>query len=298
VYTNQVDVPGPIAVASDLSEGETYYFAAVAYNGDGLESQLSAEISYTPGRQTGGLANVSTRARVTNGEDVIIGGFVITGDIPRTVVLRGLGPSLTRSGVEDAAMDPVLTLFDSTGAILASNDNWDAHDPATIATGLAPTEALESFVMATLPAGAYTAVLETNDSPGVALFELYQLGNSAAAGVVNLSTRGRVGLGDDAIIAGFILTGDNVTRVIVRAIGPSLSAAGISHLHDGNGSLIFRNDNWRSDQEAQIMQSGLAPSAEQESAIIATLPAGNYSAVARGVGGSEGVALVEIFALQ
>jgi hypothetical protein len=306
VYTNQVDVPGPIAVASDLSEGETYYFAAVAYNGDGLESQLSAEISYTPGRQTGGLANVSTRARVTNGEDVIIGGFVITGDIPRTVVLRGLGPSLTRSGVEDAAMDPVLTLFDSTGAILASNDNWDVHDPATIASGLAPTEALESFVMATLPAGAYTAVLDTNDSPGIALFELYQLGNSAAAGVVNLSTRGRVGLGDDAIIAGFILTGDNVTRVIVRAIGPSLSAAGISHpladpeleLHDGNGSLIFRNDNWRSDQEAQIVQSGLAPSAEQESAIIAILPAGNYSAVARGVGGSEGVALVEIFALQ
>jgi hypothetical protein len=306
VYTNQVDVPGPMGVASDLSEGETYYFAAVAYNIYGFQSQLSAEISYTPGRQTGGLANVSTRARVTGGEDVIIGGFIITGDIPRTVVLRGLGPSLTRSGVADAARDPVLTLFDSTGAILASDDNWDPHDPGTIATGLAPTEALESFVMATLPAGAYTAVLETNNSPGVALFELYQLGNSAAAGVVNLSTRGRVGLGDDVIIAGFILTGDNVTRVIVRAIGPSLSAAGISHpladpeleLHDGNGSLIFRNDNWRSDQEAQIVQSGMAPSAEQESAIIATLPAGNYSAVVRGVGGSEGVALVEIFALQ
>ena len=306
VYTNQVDVPGPMAVANNLVEGQTYYFAAVAYNINGLESGLSAEISYTPERQAGGLANVSTRAHVTDGEDVIVGGFIITGNAQRTVVLRALGPSLTRSGVEDPALDPVLTLFDSTGAVLASNDNWDPHDPAAIATGLAPTEPLESFVMATLPAGAYTAVLETNDSPGVALFELYQLGNSTASRVVNLSTRGRVGLGDDVIIAGFILTGDRATRVIVRAIGPSLSTAGISHpladpeleLYDGNGSLIFRNDNWRSDQEAEIVQSGMAPSAEQEAAIIATLPAGNYSAVARGVGGSEGVALVEIFALE
>ena len=165
-----------------------------------------------------------------------------------------------------------------------------------IATGLAPTEALESLVIATLPAGAYTAVLETKNSPGVALFELYLLGGSTASGVVNLSTRGRVGLGDDVMIAGFILTGDNAKRVIVRAIGPSLSQSGISQpladpeleLHDGNGSLIFRNDNWRSDQEAEIVQSGMAPPAEQESAIIATLPAGNYSAVARGVGGSRG----------
>jgi len=306
VYTNQVGVPGPMAVVTDLSEGETYYFAAIAYNVDGLASPLSAEISYIPGGQTGGLANVSTRARVTDGENVLIGGFIITGDTPRTVVLRGLGPSLARSGVEHVATDPVLTLFDSTGGLLASNDDWDAHDPATIATGLAPTEALESFVMATLPAGAYTAVLETKDSPGVALFELYQLGNNTASGVVNISTRGRVGLGNDVMIGGFILTGDHSTRVIVRAIGPSLSQAGISHpladpeleLHDGNGSLIFRNDNWRSDQEAQIVQSGMAPSAERESAIIATLPAGNYSAVVRGVGGSEGVALVEIFALE
>jgi hypothetical protein len=149
-------------------------------------------------------------------------------------------------------------------------------------------------------------VLETKGSPGVALFELYQLGNNAASGVVNLSTRGRVGLGDDVLIAGFILTGDHPTRVILRAIGPSLSEAHISQpladpeleLYDGNGSLIFQNDNWRSTQEAQIVASGMAPSDEKESAIIITLPAGNYSAVVRGVGGTEGVALVEIYALE
>jgi hypothetical protein len=222
------------------------------------------------------------------------------------VVLRGLGPSLATSGVKHAATDPVLTLFDSTGAAIASNDNWDAQDPATIATGLTPTEALESMVVATLRPGTYTTVLETKGSPGVALFELYQLGTDTASGVANLSTRGRVGRGDDVMIAGFILTGDDATRVIVRAIGPSLSEAGISQpladpeleLYDGNGSLIFQNDNWRSEQEAEIVQSGMAPSAEQESAIIATLPAGNYSAVVRGAGGSEGVALVEIYALE
>ena len=200
----------------------------------------------------------------------------------------------------------MLTLFDSTGAVLATNDDWDTQDPALVATGLTPTEPLESMLLATLPAGAYTVVLETKGAPGVALFELYQLGNNTASGLANLSTRGRVGLGDDVMIAGFILAGDHATTVIVRAIGPSLSEAGISHplanpeleLHDGNGSLIFRNDNWRSDQEARLVRSGLAPSDDQESAIIATLPAGNYSAVVRGVGGSEGVALVEIYALQ
>jgi hypothetical protein len=306
VYTNQVAAPGPMAVVSDLSEGETYYFAAVAYNNDGLQSELSAEISYTPGGRTGSLVNVSTRTRVTSNEGVLIGGFIITGDTPRTVVLRGLGPSLTRSGVEDAAADPVLTLFDSTGAVLASNDDWDEQDPATIATGLTPTDPLESMVLATLPAGAYTAVLETKNSPGVALFELYQLGNNAASRVVNLSTRGRVELGDDVMIAGFILTGDQSTNVILRAIGPSLSESHISQpladpeleLYDGSGSLIFQNDNWRSTQEAQIVASGMAPSAETESAIVITLPAGNYTAVVRGVGGSEGVALVEIYALE
>jgi len=162
------------------------------------------------------------------------------------------------------------------------------------------------MLLETLSAGAYTVVLETKGTPGVALFELYQLGNTTASGLANLSTRGRVGLGDDVMIAGFILAGDHATTVVVRAIGPSLSQVGIAQplanpeleLHDGNGSLIFLNDDWRSDQEARLVQSGLAPADDQESAMIATLPAGNYSAVVRGVSGSEGVALVEIYALQ
>lgn len=305
IYTNQVNSPGPIAVANNLSEGQTYYFAAVAVNLNGFESQVSDEISYTPAGQIEGLANVSTRAWVSDGENVLIGGFIITGDGLRTVILRALGPSLSQSGVANAAQDPTLTLFDSTGAALAWNDNWN-NDPAAIATGLAPTAANESFMMWTLPAGSYTAAVETNNTPGVALFELYQLGSNAAAKVANLSSRGRVGVGDDVIIAGFIVTGENPSPVVVRAIGPSLSSVGVSQpladpalqLFDSNGGLLLQNDNWRSDQEAELVQSGLAPTLDQEAAIITTLPMGHYSAIARGVAETQGVGLVEIFALE
>ena len=306
LYTQQMDVVDPMAVVTDLREGQTYYFAAIAYNASGFESLPSTEISYSPGRQTHELANISTRGRVTDGENVMIGGFIITGDIPRRIVLRGLGPSLARSGVQNPASDPVLTLFNSLGAVLASNDDWDSHDPVVIVTGLAPTEAVESFLVATLPPGAYTTTLRSNGSSGPALFELYQLDNSATSRAVNLSTRGRVGSGDDVMIAGFILTGNEAGRLGLRVLGPSLSEAGISDplanpelgLYDGYGTLIFRNDDWRSDQEAAIVEAGLAPPAEQESAMIATLPGGNYSAIARGVNGSEGVGLIEIYDLQ
>src|SRR5204863_7942481 len=135
---------------------------------------------------------------------------------------------------------------------IGANDNWD-NDPAAIALGLAPTEASESFMMATLPAGTYTAAVGSSDSPGVALFELYQVGSNPTADVVNLSSRGRVGIGDDRIIAGFIVTRDNPMRLVIRALGPSLVNAGIVQpvsdpalqLYDSNGLLLFENDNWR-----------------------------------------------------
>lgn len=305
VYTYQVEVPGPIAVASNLSEGQTYYFAAAAFNLYGFESELSEEIAFTPIETSSGLINVSTRAHIAEGENVLIGGFIIGGNGLRTVALRALGPSLTQVGVPDAVQDPTLTLFDSTGAMVASNDNWN-NDPAAIATGLAPSGALESFMMATLPAGTYTATVESNSSPGVALFELYQVGTNETARLANLSSRGRVGVSDDVMIAGFIVTGDNAMRIVVRAIGPSLSSIGVSEpltdpalqLYDSNGSLRFENDNWRSDQEAELVQSGLAPTVDQEAAIIATLAAGHYSAITRGAGQTEGVALVEVYALE
>jgi hypothetical protein len=243
---------------------------------------------------------------VSGSEEVLIGGFIVTGQAPTQVVLRGLGPSLRNAGVANAGSDPVLTLIDSSGAEIAFSDDWDAQNPALLASGLTPGDSAESMLIATLPAGAYTAVLETKGEPSVALVELYQLSASQGSGLVNISSRGRVGSGNDVMIAGFILTGNQSTKVVMRAVGPSLSRAGVAQpladpelsLYDGNGSLIFRNDNWRSEQETQLLSLGVAPSSDKESAILATLPAGNYSAVVRGVNGSEGVGLVEIYALE
>jgi hypothetical protein len=317
-YSWQLNVATNAAVANDLLEGETYYFAAVAYTAAGFESDLSAELTYTvppsptsptpspSATPTGGLVNVSTRMHVGGGEEVLIAGFIVTGQTPTEVVVRGLGPSLKNAGITNAAADPVLTLVDSTGAKIAFNDDWDARNPAAIASGLAPSNSAESLLITTLPAGAYTAVLETKGQPSVALLELYQFSANPGSGVVNISARGRIGSGDDVMIAGFILTGNQPTRVVVRALGPSLSRLGIAQplsnpelaLHDGNGSLIFRNDDWRSEQASQLLSLGMAPSSEEESAIVATLPAGNYSAVVQGVNGSEGVGVVEIYSVE
>jgi hypothetical protein len=175
-----------------------------------------------------------------------------------------------------------------------------------VATGLAPDNERDSAMVATLPPGAYTVVLESSSqSLGTGLFELYDLAplNSETR---NLSTRGRAGTGNHSLIAGFTIGGDRPSRVIVRAIGPSLAASGISdplldpalELHAADGSLMFSNDNWRSTQEELIVASGLPPSHDAEAAIIATLNPGSYTAIVRGAGDTVGDALVEVFRLE
>ena len=176
---------------------------------------------------------------------------------------------------------PALRLYDSTGAVIASNDNWRSDQSQIIEdTGLAPADDREAALVTTLPPGAYTAVVnDESNNPGVALFEFYDL-DPASSQLANLSTRGKVETQDRVMIGGFIISGDQPTKIILRAIGPSLTQLGIPdaladptlELHNGDGSLILQNDNWRSDQEQQILDSALAPSDDRESAIIATLP--------------------------
>ncbi len=236
----------------------------------------------------------------------MIGGFIISGDVGKDVVIRALGPSLTKFGVSRVLADPLLELYDSTGAQIEQNDNWTSLPPGTVPVELQPSNTAESVIVTTLPPGSYTAVLRgVNDSSGNALCELYDLtpGNSD---VRNISTRGLVGTGDDVMIGGLIVGGSEPTKVLIRAIGPSLSAFGITgalqdpilELHDGDGSLIFTNDNWRADQEQQILDSKIAPSNEKESAIVASLPPGRYTAIVSGAANSTGVALVEVYKLD
>jgi hypothetical protein len=236
----------------------------------------------------------------------MIGGFIVTGNVSKKVALRAIGPSLSDAGVANALVDPILELYDASGRLIAQNDNCSSLPADTIPANLAPKYGKESFIGATLAPGSYTAVLRgANGAAGVGLFELFDL-DPASSRISNISTRGEVGLGSDVMIGGFIIGGEDPTKVVIRAIGPSLSAQNVPNalsdplleLYDGNGSLIFTNDNWRATQEQEILATGVAPSQDSESAIVATLTPGGYTALVRDAGTAGGIALVEVYNLE
>jgi hypothetical protein len=250
------------------------------------------------------LANVSTRLRVQPGDGALIGGFIIQGSDAKTVVARAVGPSLSLAG---KLTDLALELHDSAGAVVASNDNWNSDRARVLNTGLAPSDEHEATIVVSLPPGAYTAVVrgEPASSDGIGLVEIYDVDPSHSR-LANISTRGVVESGDNVMIGGFIIGGDQPTKVIIRGIGPSLRAHGIVtalndpllELHDDNGALLTQNDDWRSLQEDAIKTTGLPPIDDRESAIVATLQPGNYTAIVRGKDSANGVALVEIYNLE
>ena len=250
------------------------------------------------------LVNVSTRADVKDGEDVMIGGFIIDGTADKRVALRAIGPSLGGAGLGGLLADPFLELYDSSGSLVESNDNRQVLDG--IPNPLLPSDPSESFLLAILPPGRYTAILHgVGSASGLALIELYDL-TPTYSSVSNLSTRGDAGAGDNEMIGGFVVGGADPTRVLVRALGPSLAAYGVPaplanpvlDLRDGNGNLLFTNDNWRSNQEQQILDTGLAPSDDHESAVVATLLPGSYTALVHDANFSTGVGLVEAYNLE
>jgi uncharacterized delta-60 repeat protein len=264
--------------------------------------------SATPTPVPGRLGNISTRLRVETGDNVLIGGFIVSGTQPKRVILRAIGPSLTSVGVPDALTNPTLELHGPGGFTTVTNDNWmDAPNRQEIIdSGLAPTNTAESAILATLPSNnsAYTAIVRgVNNGTGVGLVEAYDLNPTADSKLANISTRGFVQAGDNVMIGGFIVVGQTSTRVIVRAIGPSLPlqdklANPTLELRDSNGTLLQSNDNWRTGgQEADIIATGLQPSNDLESAIIRTLVPGATTAIVRGVNGTTGVALVEVYDL-
>ncbi len=250
------------------------------------------------------LLNVSTRLKAGTGDDVLIGGFIISGSGSKQVAIRAIGPSLPVAG---ALADPVVTLYDQTGNLVKFSNNWNEDRPGVLFTGLAPADEHEAVVVTTLAPGAYTAVLQgAAGGAGVALVEIYDLTADGDSNLANISTRGKVETGDNVMIGGFIISPEIVTKVMVRAIGPTLTQFGVGgslqdpvlELHSGDGDLIFTNDNWRSTQQADILATGLAPTDDRESAIIATLQPGNYTAIVRGQNSTSGVALVEIYNLD
>jgi glucose/arabinose dehydrogenase len=256
--------------------------------------------------------NLSTRMRVQTGENVGIGGFIITGSAPKHVLIRAIGPSLTQSGVPDAMVDPVLELHGPGAFITITNDNW-RDDPeqevAIIATGIPPTNDLEAAIDTTLNSGAYSAVIKGKDnSSGVALVEVYDLSAAVPAKMANMSTRAFVDIGDNVVIAGFLLgnhSGD--VRIVLRGIGPSLTFSGVLNaladprleLRDGDGAILVTNDDWQDDpaQAAKLTAAGLAPTNNLESGIATTLSPGPYTALLSGINNGIGNGLVEVYEL-
>ncbi len=254
--------------------------------------------------------NISTRVLVGSGDNVAIAGFIVTGTDPKRVIIRAMGPSLGGAGISNALPDPTLELHGGSGSLIASNDNWKDTQQAEIqASGLAPADDRESAIVRTLSPGAYTAVMRGKSGMGgIGLIEAYDLGPSAGSIFANISTRGFVGTGDNAMIGGLIVGGNGggVNVVIVRALGPSLGNAGVQHalqdptieLRDQNGVLIDSNDNWKDRQEALIERENLAPADDRESALLDVLPAGAYTAIVRGKNDATGVALVEFYNIR
>jgi hypothetical protein len=254
------------------------------------------------------------------GDQVPIGGFIVAGGAPKRVILRAIGPSLADFGITDTLADPVLELHAGDGSLITSNDNWklrsdgSSQEADISATGIPPANILESAIVITLDPGNYTAVMSGKDGgTGVGLIEVYDLDQGAVSQLANISTRGFVGIDTNVMIGGFILgpEGSNGAHILARAIAPSLADFGVLgtlpdpvlELHDANGVLLVTNDNWKlrsdgSSQQAEIEATTIPPSKDLESAIVDTLPPGNYTVVVAGKNGLTGVALVEVYRLS
>jgi hypothetical protein len=278
--------------------------AQVTLNASGIISVIDPA---KPNPSSGQPVNIATRMSVQTGDNVLIAGFIVTGPSGSTkkVLIRGMGPSLAQFGVAGTLSDPFLELHKPDGSVV-SNDNWQQGDTSQIPNGFAPSDSRESVLVATLTPGNYSAVVKgAHGETGVGIAEVYDLESASPAKLANLSTRGFINTGDDVMIGGFIIGGNEPAKILVRAIGPTLTDFGIQgaladptlELHDSNGSTI-NNDDWRETQEGEIIATTIPPDKDREPAIIATLVPGNYTAVVRGKNNTTGIGLVEAYNLQ
>ena len=244
--------------------------------------------------------------RVEAGDNVLIAGFIVQGTESKRVIVRGIGPSLGAFGIADPLQDPTLELNENDVGTIAANDNWPENENAAeiMTSGLSPSHPNESTLLLSVDQGSYTAVLRgKGGSTGVGLIEVYDLDANGRADVINISTRGFVLSGENVMIGGLIVTGNEPSQLVLRGIGPSLGDFGVPNvladpfleLHDGNGALIQANNNWRDTQETLLQSTGLAPGNDLESAILISVPPGSYTAVLKGADGGTGNGLLEVY---
>jgi hypothetical protein len=291
-------------ISHTYKHGGAFFATLTVKDSHGLASANTASAEIEVAAQ---LLNLSTRLRVEPGDNALIGGFIIRGSEQKKVILRGIGPSLNVPGKLD---DPVIQVFNSTKVNIGGNDDWKTNQQSVEATGLAPSNDRESAVVMMLDPGAYTVVLRgKNNSSGIGVVDMFDIGLPANARLANVSSRGKIGTGDNILIGGFFAGPQTaaVTGVVVRAIGPSLSQFGVPQamqdpmvdVYNGNGTVIGSNDDWQSSQKTEIQAVGLAPSDSRESAILMRdFDPGPYTAIVRGKNNSVGVGLVEIYDVQ
>ena len=311
-----VGLSGPIGLAFD-GDGNLYVVnnltSTITKITPGGTESLFATTAISPAflavQSTATLVNISTRLNILTGDNVLDGGFIVVGSGFKDVLIRGLGPSLASAGITGTLADPIIELY-SDNVIIAENDNWMKNQKTEIeATGLQPTNDAEAALIATLAAGTYTVIERGKQATtGIGLIEIYDLGAGTGPELANISTRGFVDTGSNVMIAGFIIASSSggSSQVILRALGPSLGDFGIADpladpvldLYDANGMLIASSDSWQSDQEAEIIATGLQPLNDAEAAILITLAPGAYTAIESGKNGGTGVGLVEVYNLH
>ena len=250
----------------------------------------------------------------------MIEGFIVQGPAGsiKKIIVRAIGPSLVPFGITDALADPILEIHGANNATIATNNNWKATQVGGIITGnqfaeingsgVAPSNNLESAIIANLAPGDYTAVVRgLGNTVGTGVVDAYDLSLGSSARLVNFATRGLIQPGDKLMIAGFIVQNGPV-RAVIRAIGPSLTAFGIPNalpdttleLRNQNGVIVRENDDWQSDpaQKQQLESVGLQPSHELEAALVETIQPGQYTAHVRGKGQTSGIGVVQVYFLQ
>ena len=296
-------ISGKNLLVTPLQPGTAHIMAkATDLDGANVSQTFTVTVMTGPAR----LANISTRGLVGTGDNVLIGGFIISGSSAKRVLVRGIGPSLIPFRVTNALLNPTLELHNQNSALLFSNDNWitAANKQEISDTGRAPGSSQESAILTMLAPGNYTAIVRGSDNTtGVALVEVYDQDSGPGPLLANLSTRGDVGTGANVMIGGVIVTDDKT--VVVRALGPTLTQFGVTNalsdpaleLRNAQGALVDSNDNWQtSPRKTQIQASGHAPPNPAEPAVYVSLPTGNYTAIVRGVGPAPtGTALVEVY---
>lgn len=331
-YSNpDVIAPAPVNARVGIAVGQPGEANAALT----IEQTAFAVANYRLQTQTvanaGSLINVSTRAFVGTGDQVLIGGFVVQGTEAKRMLIRAAGPSLRTFGVTDVLENPALSIVPLGGTQLAANDNWndDAPDGAAVAAQVGAFTfqpgSRDAAVVRTLAPGLYTAIVEgVGNTTGSALVEAYEVSQGANR-IVNLSTRGYVDGNGKEMFGGLVISGPpgSTKRVLIRVLGPTLGRApfnmtGVLNdpamtLYSANSSVLIENDDWASQStarddfrpivqsydEQQISATGFAPSNRREPCILVDLPPGAYTVIVKPFENAQGgVAIIEAYEIN